>query len=157
MNLVHVSLPAGPEQQRPRALVNDKVLALIKPWLGAALTSGKRTPLSLPAVAHFSARAEESENALRVDLFCPLGAHRPGRPHAGKAALMSTFGVAPDAQAGDKLWRALLQQAQVDWRAPPSTPWCGSVSLPSGLAAHAKAARWLPELQSSIAFAWLSK
>ena len=156
LNLRHISLPCGPERLLSRERANQKVVALVTPWLDAVLASGKRLPLSLPAVSHFSGSAKAGDGVLEMQLWSPLGAFRAERPHHGKNALMSTIGVARNPAAGDKLWAALLEQAGAGWRKAPITPWCGVVPKAGGLAGHAGASRWLPELQSSIAFAWLA-
>lgn len=135
--------------------VNQKVVALVTPWLGAVLATGKRLPLSLPAVSHFSGSAKAGSDVLEMQLWSPLGAFRPERPHQGKTALMATIGVARAPAAGDELWAALLEQAGCGWRAPPATPWCGVIPKAEGMVGHSSAKRWLPELQGSIAFAWL--
>jgi hypothetical protein len=135
-------------------MVDDRVVSVIRPWLGTALATGKRIPVALPAVSHVSATAKVTDAALRVDLWRPVGSFRPGRPHWGKTTLMASFGVAPDPVAGARLWSSLLEEAGLAWREPPQTPWCGVLPVPDGAA---EALRWLPELESSIAFAWLSR
>ena len=155
-NLRHISLPRGPERLISRAEANSKVLALVTPWLETLVTTGKRCPLVLPAVSHFSASAEAQDNTLRMDLWCPVGPFRPERPHAGKTTLMATVGVAPDPPLGRQLWSTLLRQCDTEWREPPDEPWYGTVPLAAGMAGHPKARRWLPEFQRSVAFAWLS-
>ena len=79
-----------------------------------------------------------------------------GRPHWGKALRMAGFCVAPAQAAGDKLWSSMLLQAGLPWREPPQTPWCGALPPAVGVPGHADASRWLPQLETSIAFAWLS-
>lgn len=157
LNLRQISLPRGPERLLSRERANQKVVALVTPWLDAVLSSGKRLPLTLPAVSHFSGSAQATDEVLEMQLWSPLGAFRAERPHRGETALMATIGVARNPAAGDKLWAALLQQAGADWRDAPIAPWCGVVPKAEGMVGHAGASRWLPELHSSIAFAWLAK
>ena len=157
LNLRQISLPRGPERLLSRDRVNQKMAALVTPWLDAVLSSGKRLPLTLPAVSHLSGSAKASDGVLEMQLWSPVGAFRAERPHLGETALMATIGVARNPVAGDKLWAALLQQAGTDWRAAPITPWCGVVPKAEGLLGHSGASRWLPQLHSSIAFAWLAK
>ena len=157
LNLRQISLPRGPERLVSRERANQKVVALVTPWLDAVLSSGKRLPLTLPAVSHFSGSAKATDGVLEMQLWSPLGAFRAERPHSGKTTLMATIGVARDPAAGDKLWAFLLTQAGSGWREAPITPWCGVVPKAEGLVGHAGASRWLPELHSSIAFAWLAK
>ncbi len=157
LNLRQISLPRGTERLLSRERANRKVVALVSPWLDAVLSSGKRVPLTLPAVSHFSGSAKATEGVLEMQLWSPLGAFRAERPHPGKTALMATIGVARDPAAGDALWASLLTQAGSGWREAPITPWCGVVPKAEGLVGHAGASCWLPELHSSIAFAWLAK
>jgi hypothetical protein len=156
MNLRHISLPRGPERLRSRAEVNEKVMALVTPWLGTVVATGKRCPLVLPAVSHFSASAQATDNTLKVDLWGPVGQFRAERPHKGKTALVATLAVAPDPAAGEPLWSSLLQQGGLSWREPPDEPWFGVLPEPTGMAGHPKAGRWIGEFQNSMAFAWLA-
>ena len=155
MNLCQISLPRGPELLTPRANINKKVLAVVTPWLGKAIATGKRIPLPLPAVSHFSASAETDEGTLCMKLWSPLEGYRPERPHLGNSTLMLTFGIARNPLTGDKLWASLLEEAGTQWREPPPAPWCGSLARSEAVAAHPKVTQWLPEFQSSVAFAWL--
>ena len=113
--------------------------------------------MALPALAYISASAKVSEAALRVGLWRPVGNFRPGRPHLGDATLMGAFGVAPDPVTGARLWSSLLSEAGLAWREPPLSPWCGALPGPESTAGAADSPHWLPELQTSIAFAWLSR
>jgi hypothetical protein len=137
-------------------MVDDRVVAVISPWLNAALTTGRRLSVVLPAIAHLSASAKVTDAALRVNLWRPVGAFRAGRPHLGKATLMATFGVASDPVTGARLWTSLLEEAGLPWREPPDSPWCGVLPAPEDAADFRKTLHWLPELQAGIAFAWLS-
>lgn len=156
MHLRHISLPRGPERLSSRAEVNEKVMALVTPWLATMVATGGRCPLALPAVSHFSASALARDNTLRVDLWGPVGPFRAERPHKGKTALVATLAVAPDPAIGETLWTSLLQQGGMSWRKPPAEPWCGVLQAPAGMAAHPKAGRWIGEFQNSMAFAWLA-
>ena len=100
MNLYSVNLPNGPVHLSSVNEVNQKVSALLRPWLGGALLSGARTSLPLPAVAHFSATAEEDRAGLLVKLWAPLKCHRIARLRAGPTAHLTTIDVGHDKVGG---------------------------------------------------------
>jgi hypothetical protein len=157
MNLYSVNLPNGPIHLSSVNEVNQKVSALLRPWLGKALVSGARISLPLPAVAHFSATAEEDRGGLLIKLWAPRGRYRPERPHAGPTEHLATIGVGRDKHGGQRLWSKLLRDAQVPWRELPGAPWCAVLPEPSILAKHPSASEWLGDLADGLARAWLAR
>ena len=157
MNLYSVNLPNGPIHLSSVNEVNQKVSALLRPWLGGALLSGAHTSLPLPAVAHFSATAEEDGDGLLVKLWAPLERHRLARLRARPTAHLATIGVGHDKAGGQRLWSTLLRDAQASWRELPGAPWCAILPAPSVMAEHPSAAEWLGDLADGLARAWLAR
>ena len=155
MDLHQISPLRGPEQFYPSVVADEAVQEFHLPWLGCALATGKRTPLSIPSSCHFSASAVERGDLLQVSLWEPIGPYRPGWPSVGKVGLMSTLVVARDPVEGDRLWQALVEQRGLSWCKPPAAPWYGALPRPGALARHPAAAQWLPDLQRHIARSWL--
>jgi hypothetical protein len=158
MNLHHVFLPGGEMHVTPHTAVTESVLSLVRPWLDQVLATGERRPLALPAVAHYSASAKEHDNALLVTLWSPAGACHGANPHGGPIRFLSTFGVARNKAGGEQLWAHLLATGfALAWQPPYAAPWCMGLPPIAGLAARPKVLRWLPDVQSAIAFAWLRR
>ena len=50
----HVTLTTGHCRRSSRDEVSDETLALLYPWMTAAIESGNPMPLPVPALAHYS-------------------------------------------------------------------------------------------------------
>jgi len=153
----HVSLPAGQVQVTPRGALNEKVLALTTVWLEQMLATGERRPLVLSGVSHFSASAEEHNDALLVTIWSPIGACRPALPYIGKTETLASFGVAPDKAGGEIFWTS-LRDAQAMGAVPRhAAVWCQGLPPVTRSAVRPEAFDWLPDLQSAIASSWLRR
>ena len=158
MNLHHVSLPGGEMHLTPNTAISKSVLSLVSPWLEQMLASGERMPLALPEVAHYSASAKEYNNALVVTLWTPAETCHSAAPDEAPSRFLANFGVARSRAGGEQLWAHLLATGNVlAWRPPYAAPWCMGLPPVAGLMARPKVLRWLPDIQSAIAFAWLRR
>jgi len=157
MKIYHAAMPCCEPQVSPDVTIIGKASALVMPWLDQVLASGDRQPLEIPDVSHFSASAEERNDALLVTLWRPLAACRPGLPYRGKTEMFSAFGVAADQAGGEIFWTS-LRTAPVP-RAPqqPTTFWNPGLPRYTGSMARPEALGWLPDLQSAIAASWLRR
>jgi hypothetical protein len=156
-DLKTIALPGGQVHFSSATEVNQKIAALLGPWLEKALLSGERLPLAVPAVSHFSASAKEEEGALLMTLWAPAGFFQPERPHTGDVVPLAALGVARDNASGRKLWAKLLQDSDAASRKLPRAPWCAVRPDASGLRAHPAAVEWLGDLADSVARAWLAR
>ena len=157
MKIHHVSLPGGQVQVAPRAALNEKVLARTTAWLEQMLATGERQPLVFSGISHFSASAEEHNDALLVTIWSPAGSWQPVLPYQGKSEMFSSFGVAPDKAGGEIFWTS-LRDAQA-MRAVPrhAAVWCQGLTPDTRSAVRPEAFDWLPDLQSAIASSWLRR
>ena len=111
--------------------------------------------MRVPGTVILQAIAQEWHTALRVSLWTPVAPHQ-GTTLPPPPALLSTFGVARDQAGGEKLWTSLLSAAGAPLQKVPLAPWCAGLPPVVSTAGTPGALAWLPELQSAIAFAWLT-
>lgn len=144
----HITLNTSHINRSSRADVCDASLDTLRPWLAAAILSGK--PEHLPgALAHYRASAMLDGGALVVTVYA---AERAGVSRV-KPMPLCVVSVAQDRQPS--LW-GLLNDLHGQRGAPePEAPWCAVALLPT-LADDMQAARWLGDFERCIAWAWIT-
>jgi hypothetical protein len=152
----HITLSTGHNRRSPRSEVGDDTLALLHPWLTAALNSGDIVPLPVPSLAHFGVRAIK-EVGLVVTIYGPNGPHTPGKPHRGEWMPLVTLGVAQRSREAGDLWAMLVANfgARAGLKAP-ATPWV-AVALHPSASGYPEALDWLGDLERCIAWAWITR
>lgn len=145
--ITHITLTTGHVAHQGREDVSDATLAVVVPWLRAALSSGQPEPI--PAVpGGYAAVALQQDGALVVTVYGPS-------PDIGQRMPLATFGVAARSRHASMLWDMLMhtQPAVLPRLQQPGTPWCAVVPYPM-LLDHPDAAEWLGDLERCIAWAW---
>ena len=150
----HLTLTTGHCRRSPRSEVTDETLALMRPWLSAAIATTE--PISLPVdeLSHFSAVAIH-EVGLVVTLYGPIGPHIPGKPHKGDKAPIVTFGVAERSRESAVLFAKLEKHFGRCAVSRPEVPWC-AVALHDNLAAFTEALDWIGDFERCVAWAWIT-
>ena len=151
----HITLSTGHLRRSPRSEVPDETLALLRPWLDAALKSEVPIPLPADELAHYSAIAIH-EIGLVVTVYAPAGPHLRGKPHQGDNVPIATFGVATRSRESAPLWEKLEKHFSDQQSTAPETPWC-AVVLHDNLIAFADAQEWLGDFERCISWAWLTR
>lgn len=152
----HLTLSTGHCRRSPRDEVDDATLALLHPWLLAALSSGAIEPLPVDALSHFGARVIK-DIGLVVTLYAPRGPHTPGRPHVGEWLPLVTLGVAQRSRESAELWAALVANLGAKpGTTIPSTPWV-AVAIHDTTGGYLDALQWLGDLERCIAWAWITR
>lgn len=142
--IYHMALASGHTRRSPRAEVADETLALLAPWLAAAVNSGQRHPLPTAELAHYDAAVTVENGGLLVTVF------------AGDDPL-ATFGVAQRSRQGGDLWALILAHFPAKPETgKPAEPWC-AVALHPALIAHPDAMGWLGDFERCIAWAWITR
>lgn len=159
MYIHKITLNTGSRQRLTRDAVDDTTLAVVRPWLVAAVASQQRTPLPVAALSHFSAVALRHESGgLVVTIYGPAGPHIPGQASTASQTPLATMGIAQRSRHGTDLWGMLMatfgRWAHIGIK-NPRAPWCAAVALP-GLLAYPDSAQWLDDLESCIAWAWIT-
>lgn len=144
----HITLTTSHVNISSRADVWDASLATLRPWIAAALLSGKPEPLP-GALAHYCASAMRDDGALVVTVYA---SERSGVPRVQPTPLC-VIGIAQDKQTS--LW-GLLNDLHGQRGAPePESPWCAVALLPA-LAGDIQAAHWLGDFERCLAWAWIT-
>lgn len=144
----HITLTTGHATMSSRADVSDAALATLRPWLAAAIRSGKPEPLP-GDLAHYRASVMLDGGALVATVYA---AERASVPRVQPMPLC-VVGVAQDKQPS--LW-GLLNGLHGQRGAPePAAPWCAVALLPT-LASDMQAALWLGDYERCLAWAWIT-
>lgn len=156
--LTHITLSSGHANRSERANVSDETLSVVAPWLLAAVASGRRVPLPVEPLSHYSAVALVQDGALVVTLYGPQGPHETGKPALASDGIpLVTLAVAQRSRHAAKLWPLMV--AQFGAKAGitvPTAPWCAVAVHPS-ICAHMGALDWLGDLERCIAWAWITR
>ena len=159
-HLPYLSLIALPDGQISRSLrseVEEETIALLHPWLVAAVAAGTPIPLPAKALSHCSGQALATPGGLVVTLYGPIGPHRPGHPHTGTITPLITFGVARRSRNAQRLWHHLINAfGGAASLTLPHSPWC-AVALHVPPHAYANAWTWLSPLQRCLAWTYVAR
>ena len=153
----HITINTGHCNRSRRADVDDATLAVLVPWLDAAVAAGTAQPLPVAALSHYSAVALTDGGGLICTIYAPSGPHLPGRPSHDAGTPLVTLGVAQRSRQGGDLWAQLVANfgAKTGLK-KPAEPWC-AVALHAGLSAYEDATQWLGDLERCIAWAWITR
>lgn len=153
----HLTLNTGHLARTSRADVSDSALAILSPWLRAAISSGPPAPLPVAELCHYSAQTLVENGALVVTVTGPAGPHKPGQPHPGATMPLVTIGVAQRSRQAAPLW-SMLTTAFGNPRSVrmPADPWV-VVALHPTLAKYPDAAHWLGDFERCVAWAWITR
>lgn len=157
MYINHITLSTGHCNRSRRADVDDATLAVLVPWLDAAVATGTAQPLPVAALSHYSAVALSEGGGLICTIYAPGGPHVPGQPAHGEGNPLVTLGVAQRSRQGGDLWAQLVASfgAKTGLQ-KPAEPWC-AVALHPGLALQRDAAQFIGDLERCIAWAWITR
>lgn len=157
MYLNHITINTGHIARTSRADVAPEVTKLLADWLPSTINSGKAHPLPAPELSHFSAQVFVQDGALVVTVSAPVGPHTPGKPHAGMAMPLVTFGVAQRSRQGAPLWDMLGKAFGCKTGVKqPDAPFC-AVAIHPSIAAYAGPVEWLGDFERCAAWAWIKR
>ena len=156
MYINHLALTTGHNARTSRADVADDVLAIVAPWPQSVVGAGRKSPLPVPALRHFSAISYVQDGGLIVTVYGPSGPHLEGQPASADIPLV-TFGVAHRSRHSEPLWAMLM----ANFEHPAGikqlgTPWC-AVVMHLSIMAYADAIGWLADFERCCAWAWITR
>lgn len=150
--LAHLTLGSGYRTTVARRDVDDAAVADAHLVLDAVLARGAAQ--LLPPRGGFALGIDRFGGAA---LFTLLGV----APDEQSVEAIATFGVAPRARQGVKMWDVLVAHAGPlpgPPPVPPPAPWCVGVNLPElSQPGHIRAVEWMRGFQQAIAWAWLGR
>ena len=161
MYIEHVTLLTGHTRQSPRSEVDDATLALVAPWLDAAVKAGHPTrhALPVPALSQYSISTTHVTGALLATVWAPIGPHVQGKPFGGACEPIVTIGVAQRSRHASDMWPLLLQIQALStpvFAQKPRAPCCVVVLHPP-LIARSQPLDWLGDFQRCVAWAWITR
>ena len=157
MYIHHITLANGHLARTQRADVSAAATQLLTDWLPTVTNTGRTHPLPVPELAHYSAQVLVQEGALVVTVSAPAGPHQVGRPHAGDAMPLVTFGVAQRSRQGAGLWRSMVGAfGAKPGLQEPGAPWL-AVAVHPTLAHYRGATDWLADFERCVAWAWITR
>lgn len=166
----HLTLTTGHTRRCWRQEVADDVLAMLRPLIDRAVSTGRHVPLPDVVSPRCTITAVTSRGrALMVSIWAPavdgpdtkpdkMSGQMSGRMHrfTGPTPLV-TLGVAPTSLAGAELWRQMVPgggEEQVPRPAAPAVPWC-AVKIYDTAALWPEAMSWLGDFERCLAWAWV--
>lgn len=148
MYIHHLTLTTGHVSRSTRDDVPDDILAVMAPWLQAAVNSGQQHPL--PGLPEYVAAVLVQDGSLLVTVYAP-------QPDIGPRLPLATFGVAQRSRNGKALWSLLMANFGAHASARrPTEPWC-AVALHPALAGDREAAEWMADFEACVAWAWITR
>jgi hypothetical protein len=155
MHINHITLSTGHCCRSIRPEVDDDTIALLHPWLIAAIASVEIMPLPVPELSHYGARVIK-QVGLVVTIYAPRGPHTKGQPHPGEHVPIVTLGIAQRSREAKELWDSFAAHFGPTRAAMPTTPYC-MVALHQNIMAFPDAIAWLGDLERCIAWAWITR
>lgn len=126
----------------------DATLAIVAPWLLAAINSGQQHPI--PDFETYAIAAFVQDGGLVVTVY----GHQPD---IGPRLPLVTFGVAQRSRQGESLWALLVANFGADTTAKrPREPWC-AVALHPALIHDLSAMQWLGDFERCCAWVWITR
>lgn len=153
-----ITTNTGQQLRIDREAVSDSALATVRPWLLELLSTGRRQPLPVPPLCHYSAAAFRHESGgLVATLYGPNGPHQPGTPAlAGDGMPIVTIGIAQRSRHGADLWAMLTANLPTHPKAiRPRPPWCALAAHPAMLY-YPDTAHWASDFAQCLAWSWLT-